>query len=121
MSLTEFHGECDDFCIHGIGITAVNPTGMEGDSLYPQFHFVPINANWSTANDYCATNFGTSLATIRNQEDSDAIVYIKQYYKEQWSLNIKVWTGLHDPNQDGQWEWASGYPWLSTISFSDAQ
>ena len=94
-------------------VNHVSAQNEDIEALFPQYKVVSQIQDWNNANNYCATNFGTSLATIRSQEDADAIVAIKNYLIQTVGNDIKVWTGLHESNnyEGGQWEWASGYQW----------
>ena len=83
---------------------------------YPQYVFVDSTMSWDDANDHCISTYGTSLATIRNESDAYDLASLWEYWKVIWLKNAQIQTGLHDADQDGVWEWASGYPWLS-ISF----
>ena len=76
-----------------------------------QYVFIETALSWSDANDYCASTYGTTLATIRNEYDAALMLEMKQDIGEE-----RVWIGLHDLNTEGAWEWASGFPWLGTLS-----
>lgn len=76
-----------------------------------QYVFVESQQTWEEANDYCASTYGTSLATIKNQGDADAFFAIKEYYQDvALGESAYFWTGLHDQDEDGQYVWASGFP-----------
>jgi len=78
-------------------------------SFETRYEFVSINADWDTADSYCVDNFGTALATIKTQEDANAIVNLKDYYRNELNQNVRVWIGLNDKSLSGQWSWSSGY------------
>ena len=60
--------------------------------------------SWSDANDYCHNLFGTSLATIRSDEDAQILFNL--------SVSEDFWIGLNLIG--GAWSWASGHPWYVT-------
>ena len=57
---------------------------------------------WSEANEYCATQYGTTLATIRN--DDDALKMLDLFGSDMYA-----WIGLNDIESEGEWVWASGW------------
>ena len=59
--------------------------------------------SWSEANDYCASQFGTTLATI--QSDADASLILSNFS----FIEDYAWIGLTDIDVEGDWVWASGY------------
>ena len=68
--------------------------------------------SWSQANDYCSATYGTTLATIRDDADADAVFALQQ------DLGTEhVWVGMQsmDSVEAGRWDWVSGYQWLSTV------
>jgi len=70
-----------------------------------QYVFVDIAGFvWAQANDHCAEHYGTTLATIKNDEDANALYEMKYYYDKNF------WIGLHDSNTEGTFEWLSGFP-----------
>ena len=58
---------------------------------------------WSQANYYCASQYGTTLATIKNDADASLILSNFSY------INAHAWIGLNDIETEGDWVWASGY------------
>merc|ERR1719445_2238803 len=67
-----------------------------------QYVVTDASLSWSDANDYCLEQYGTSLATITNDEDAQKLL---DFYTD---TGVDVWIGLNTLN--GNWEWASGYP-----------
>jgi len=67
-----------------------------------QYIYVNSAKNWNAANEYCQSEYGTTLATIKN--DYDAAVL-----KEKERLVNDFWIGINDLSREGLWEWASGY------------
>ena len=59
--------------------------------------------SWSDGNNYCAAQYGTSLATITNDEDAQILLDLA-------TAGTDAWIGLNEMN--GEWVWASGYPWF---------
>ena len=58
---------------------------------------------WSDGNDYCTAQYGTSLATITDDEDAQILFDLA-------TAGTDAWIGLNEVN--GEWVWASGYPWF---------
>ena len=64
--------------------------------------------SWSDGNDYCASEWGTTMATITNDEDAEELRELVDS-----SGGPRVWIGLG--KEDGEWAWSSGYPWFVII------
>merc|ERR1719334_3144393 len=82
------------------GIPTANPT--EEPSEYVMEHQTAIS--WSDANAYCASTYGTTLATIKTDIDANTVLAMKQNIG-----SVRVWVGLNDIGTEGDWEWVSGY------------
>jgi len=69
-------------------------------------HFVVVQQQktWSEANEYCADTYGTTLATIKDDDDAAELLSL-------WiaSGSRLVWVGLNDQESFTNWEWASGW------------
>ena len=64
--------------------------------------------SWSDGNQYCFDQYGTSLATIRSDDDAQTLLDL-------FRQNGDYWVGLYDYAGDHTgWAWASGYPWFVT-------
>jgi len=77
------------------------------DFVYGQFAYVQSQKTWTEANEYCLAIYGTTLATIKNDDDAEAMFAMKEMLKGDDTTH--VWVGLTDMNNEGVWEWASGY------------
>jgi len=62
---------------------------------------------YEEASDFCATTYGTTLATIRNDADAQDLLALRQALGEDGEYH--TWVGLK-ANSEGVWEWDSGYP-----------
>merc|ERR1719211_132961 len=69
------------------------------DAVWSQYVVVETNMNWNDANAYCASTYGTTLATITSDDDAEALLAIKK----------DAWIGLNDLAQEGTWVWTSGH------------
>jgi outer membrane murein-binding lipoprotein Lpp len=70
---------------------------------WAQYVYVQEAMDWDSANDYCASTYGTTLATIKNDDDALTIYEMLEEYRY-------FWVGLRDRDGDGVHEWESGYP-----------
>ena len=66
---------------------------------------VPNEMNWTEANRYCADTYGTQLATITNDSETNYLFAATQSY------GTKIWIGLNDIDEHGIWKWTSGHSW----------
>jgi len=57
---------------------------------------------WSEGNDYCSEQYGSSLATITNDEDAQILFNLTA------NTGIVAWTGMYVV--DEEWKWVSNYP-----------
>jgi len=96
-----------------------------------QFVVIEEAKTWSDANDYCGNTYGTTLATIRNQFDSDDLNAVRD------SLNldhttVNIWIGMNRRlDSAGSWQWASGFAcagdcadnelWAADLPYSKGQ
>lgn len=63
---------------------------------------------WRDGNNFCHSQYGTSLATIKSDEDAQTLLDLFQNIGD-------YWIGLRDYTEDNTgWAWASGYPWFVT-------
>lgn len=86
-------------------LSALAALALFSSPAMSQYVFIETALSWSDANDYCASTYGTTLATIRNEDDAALMLEMKDDIGE-----VFVWIGLHDLNTEGAWEWASGFP-----------
>ena len=64
-----------------------------------------VQMPWTAGNEYCYGKYGTSLATIKSDEDAQTLLTLAQAADH--------WIGLFDYTGDNNgWGWASGYPWF---------
>ena len=64
---------------------------------------------WEDGNDYCNSQYGTSLATITNDVDAQTLLDL-------FEQNGDYWIGLYDYTGDNTgWAWVSGYPWFVAV------
>ena len=68
-----------------------------------------VQMEWNDGNDYCQSEYGTTLATIRSDDDAQMLLDLFQ-------TDGDYWIGLYDYVGDNSgWAWASGYPWCVTV------
>ena len=68
-----------------------------------------VQTGWNDGNDYCQSEYGTTLATIRNDDDAQTLLDL-------FETDGDYWIGLYDYAGDNSgWAWASGYPWCVTV------
>jgi len=66
-----------------------------------RYQVIDQTKTYQQASDYCKANYGTTLATIRSDDD------MRDLLKLQLDLGDKhVWIGLRD---SGEWKWDSGF------------
>eukprot|EP01084_Bolivina_argentea_P289481 497117_1 len=53
---------------------------------------------WQQANDACNTKYGTTLATVIDDDDKAAFF--------EASEGSNLWVGLSDIGEEGKWQWA---------------
>ena len=61
--------------------------------------------NWYDANQYCADQYGTQLATVVDMEEARAMAEMVAI--SGW----QVWIGMNDITDENVEEWTSGCPW----------
>ena len=84
---------------------------LTASSTNGNYYVVNTTMSWSEGNTYCQTQYGTSLGTIRSDEDAQTLLDL-------FESNGDYWIGLYDYSGDNTgWEWASGYPWFVTLHF----
>jgi len=79
----------ENFVIENIGALST--------AIYGQFAFVQQQMSWSDANQHCFDNYGTTLATLENDIDAEAVLALKNMF--QGDDTSHVWIGL--PDTDG--------------------
>jgi len=73
-------------------------------SALGQYEMVHQTSTWAEANEYCSTTFGTTLATIKNDDDANTLLTMRQNLG-----SYRVWIGQNYEASEGGWHWASGY------------
>ena len=68
---------------------------------------------WLDAKDD-ATSKGGHLVTINSSDEWNSIKDILDIYYPQLGINWHFWLGASDQNNEGQWEWVTGEPWVFT-------
>eukprot|EP01083_Nonionella_stella_P120681 361841_1 len=74
----------------------------------PAYHLVHDAINtytWHEAQDFCATEYGTNLATAINNASLQELIGLRD---RMFTENVYVWLGLNDETTEGIWEWVSG-------------
>eukprot|EP01083_Nonionella_stella_P077579 211907_1 len=56
--------------------------------------------SWQAANDACNTKYGTTLATVIDDDDKAAFL--------EASGGSGLWVGLNDIGEEGVWQWVDG-------------
>eukprot|EP01083_Nonionella_stella_P196805 723916_1 len=62
---------------------------------------------WTEADAYCKKEYGTHLATIRNDKDAEALLAKAQSNVIPHPFG-EVWIGLNDKKKDGHWIFSDG-------------
>ena len=79
------------------------------DFVVGNYHVSNTPMTWEDGNDYCNSQYGTSLATITNDDDAQTLLDL-------FEQNGDYWIGLYDYTEDNTgWAWVSGYPWFVTV------
>lgn len=67
---------------------------------------VNMSVNWSDAENYCSTVYGTKLATITSvDENADVRTAATE---AGISTSLRVWIGFNDIDSEGTWVWNDG-------------
>eukprot|EP01083_Nonionella_stella_P071639 192565_1 len=92
---------------HSKSLTACVPDGYDIDEEELRYILVEDEMSWESANAFCQTEYGTSLATIIDDEDLwDALAL-----REMNRPHEDVWIGLNARDQHHViWEWADHTP-----------
>ena len=89
-------------------ITSNFPTQGPTITNVNRFQFVHLPSNWSQANEYCKSNFGSTLATIKGDEPNYLAYRLAQdSLAGTTSTSNGVWIGLRDIKSEGAWYWAN--------------
>ena len=75
------------------------------DSIVENYYLSHLRLTWSDGADYCHSQYGTSLATIKSDEDAQTLFNL--------SISADIWIGLNVIG--GVWSWSSGHPWYVAI------
>ena len=70
------------------------------------YYMIAINMNYWDANNYCSSNYGTSLATISNEIENEYIVH--HALALGISSSNSIWIGYNDIWPEGSFSWVSG-------------
>ena len=62
---------------------------------------------WTEAETYCATEIGTSLASIHSEADNNNAVDVALLA----NMTGRIWLGGSDLVTEGTWVWTDGSPW----------
>ena len=62
-------------------------------------------SNWTEAESYCESTYGTTLATIRSSTENQLAMIAAVY---SGSLFVYTWIGFNDMDVDGTFEWIDG-------------
>jgi len=80
-----------------------------------------LNAAYWRAAESQAIHLGGHLATINNQAENDWVYdHFQPYIPAVEQGGGALWIGLHDPQSNGQFVWASGEP-VTYLNFQDEQ
>ena len=90
-------------CIIHVTILLATITIVHGTS---RFIAVNLSKNWTDAQQYCQSTYGTSLATILSDYDNHEARYVSS--KEGISSGDNLWIGLSDIDKEGTFIWEDG-------------
>ena len=68
--------------------------------------YVSTVTTWTAAESYCETTYGTTLATIIDDDDYTALEAVLT--SNSVSTGKDMWVGLNDIDSDGNWVWVDG-------------
>ena len=92
-----------------VTITALTMRSTSYDPIVGNYYVPNTTMSWSDGNYYCSIQYGTTLATITNDDDAQTLLDLFQQ-------NGDYWIGLYDYTGDNAgWAWASGNPWFAII------
>eukprot|EP01023_Acetabularia_acetabulum_P055820 TRINITY_DN6467_c0_g2_i2.p1 TRINITY_DN6467_c0_g2~~TRINITY_DN6467_c0_g2_i2.p1 ORF type:complete len:316 (+),score=54.17 TRINITY_DN6467_c0_g2_i2:101-1048(+) len=75
-----------------------------------QLQLVFEKKTWQDAENYCQSNFGGHLVSVKNQIDNQIIYWTVQQQLKLQNLDekLKVWIGANDIEKEGDFHWADG-------------
>ena len=77
---------------------------------------VDIKMNWTQANDYCQTQYGTNLAIIHDKVENECGKQMGDTLQVTYNSTKNAWIGVYWNSNDSQWTLPSGTPVSSRYS-----
>eukprot|EP01084_Bolivina_argentea_P057392 104852_1 len=74
-----------------------------------QYHLVyddSTSYNWTEAQSYCQSFYGSNLATAQTQEELNELIFMRDTLFG--DTNVYLFIGLNDQDEEGVFEWISG-------------